>query len=76
MSEFFKAELKDKILQYALDRDDYFEVQFLYDEFLRPNYSLEYVQKLIREIIDHNHELATNFLKNIAFKMTTQILDR
>ncbi len=57
MSEFFKAELKDKFLQYALERDDYFEVQLLYDEFLRPNYSLEYVQKLIREIIEHNPEL-------------------
>lgn len=57
MSEFFKAELKDKFLQYAVDRDDYFEIQLLYDEFLRPNYSLEYVQKLIREIMDHNHEL-------------------
>ena len=57
MSAFFKAELKDKFLEYALERDDYFEVQLLYDEFLRPNYSLEYVQKLIREIIDHDHEL-------------------
>ncbi|MEM8927259.1 MAG: hypothetical protein AAGC45_03580 [Bacteroidota bacterium] len=57
MSEFFKAELKDKFLQYALERDDYFEVQLLYDEFLRPNYSLDYVQKLIREIIDHNPDL-------------------
>lgn len=57
MSEFFKAELKDKFLQYALDRDDYFEVQLLYDEFLRPNYSLEYVQKLIGEIMDYNANL-------------------
>ena len=57
MSKFFKAELKDKFLQYALERDDYFEVQLLYDEFLRPNYSLEYVQKLIREIIDHSPDL-------------------
>ena len=57
MSEFFKAELKDKFLQYALDRDDYFEVRLLYDEFLRPNYSLEYIQKLIREVIDHNPDL-------------------
>ena len=57
MSEYFKAELKDKFLQYALERDDYFEVQLLYDEFLRPNYSLEYVQKSIREIMDHNPDL-------------------
>ena len=57
MSEFFKAELKDKFLQYALERDDYFEVQLLYDEFLRPNYSLKYVQKLIREIMDHDTDL-------------------
>lgn len=57
MSEFFKAELKDKFLQYASERDDYFETQLLYDEFLRPNYSLEYVEKAVREIIDYNPEL-------------------
>jgi hypothetical protein len=57
MSAFFKAELKDKFLQYALEREDYFEAQLLYDEFLRPNYSLEYVEKLIREIIDYNSAL-------------------
>ncbi len=57
MSEFFKAELKDKFLEYAHGRDDYFEVQLLYDEFLRPNYSLQYVEKLIREIIDHDPNL-------------------
>ncbi|GMN10772.1 hypothetical protein MTsPCn9_30630 [Croceitalea sp. MTPC9] len=57
MSEFFKAELKDKFLQYASDRDDYFEVQLLYDEFLRPNYSLQFVEKLVREIIDYNPNL-------------------
>ena len=57
MSEFFKAELKDKFLEYAHGRDDYFEVQLLYDEFLRPNYSLQYVEKLLREIIDHDHNL-------------------
>lgn len=57
MSEFFKAELKDRFLAYAQERDDYFEVQLLYDEFLRPNYSLDFVQKLIREIIDHDAEL-------------------
>lgn len=57
MSEFFKAELKDKFLQYASERDDYFETQLLYDEFLRPNYSLQYVEKAVREIIDYNPEL-------------------
>ncbi|WP_350290646.1 hypothetical protein [uncultured Croceitalea sp.] len=57
MSEFFKAELKDKFLQYASERDDYFEVQLLYDEFLRPNYSLQFVEKLILEIIDYNPHL-------------------
>lgn len=57
MSEFFKAELKDKFLQYALEREDYFETQLLYDEYLRPNYSLEFVRKLIREIIDYDPNL-------------------
>ncbi len=57
MSEFFKAELKDKFLGYASERDDYFEIQLLYDEFLRPNYSLQYVEKLIIEIIEHDPEL-------------------
>lgn len=57
MSGFFKAELKDKFLHYASDRDDYFEMQLLYDEFLRPNYSLEFAEKLVREIIDFNPEL-------------------
>ena len=57
MSEFFKAELKDKFLEYASERDDYFETQLLYDEFLRPAYSLEYVEKLIKEIIDFDPDL-------------------
>ena len=57
MSQFFKAELKDKFLRYAAERDDYFETQLLYDEFLRPSYNLEYVEKLIKEIIDHNPDL-------------------
>ncbi len=57
MSEFFKAELKDKFLSYASDRDDYFEVQLLYDEYLRPNYSVAFVEKLIREIMDHDPNL-------------------
>ena len=57
MSEFFKAELKDKFLQYASERDDYFETGLLYDEFLRPNYSLEYVEKRIQEIIEYDPNL-------------------
>jgi hypothetical protein len=57
MSQFFKAELKDKFLQYTSERDDYFEMQLLYDEFLRPNYSLEFTEKLVREIIDYDPEL-------------------
>lgn len=57
MSEFFKAELKDRFLEYALERNDYFEVQTLYDEFLRPNYSLDYAQKLVKDIKDYDWEL-------------------
>ncbi|MAU15897.1 MAG: hypothetical protein CMH46_10200 [Muricauda sp.] len=57
MSEFFKAELKDRFLEYALERNDYFQVQTLYDEFLRPNYSLEYAQKLVMEIKEYDPEL-------------------
>jgi len=79
MSEFFKAELKDKFLQYALERGDYFEFQLLYDEFLRPNYSLEYVQKLIREIMDYNPELldimSGNGAKIFMLSATASTLD-
>ncbi|PRX53928.1 hypothetical protein [Flagellimonas meridianipacifica] len=57
MGEFFKSELKDRFLQYALERRDYFEVRVLYDEFLRPNYSLDFAKKLIREIRDYNPSL-------------------
>ncbi|MDC6386475.1 hypothetical protein D2V93_05235 [Flagellimonas taeanensis] len=57
MSEFFKAELKDRFLEYALDRSDYFEIQTLYDEFLRPNYSLQYVERLVREILEYDPSL-------------------
>lgn len=57
MGEFFKAELKDRFLEYALDRQDYFEAQVLYDEYLRPNYSLEFVTKLIKEIMEHDANL-------------------
>ncbi|MEM8847250.1 MAG: hypothetical protein AAGD17_09135 [Bacteroidota bacterium] len=57
MGEFFKSELKDRFLQYALERRDYFEVKVLYDEFLRPNYSLDFAKKLIREIRDYNPNL-------------------
>ncbi|MEO0573724.1 MAG: hypothetical protein AAF039_18645 [Bacteroidota bacterium] len=79
MSEFFKAELKDKFLQYALERDDYFEVQLLYDEFLRPNYSLEYVQKSIGEIMNHNPDLldimSGNGVKIFMLSATAYTLD-
>ncbi|WP_318342774.1 hypothetical protein [Flagellimonas baculiformis] len=57
MSEFFKAELKDRFLEYALDRSDYFEIQTLYDEFLRPNYSLQYVERLVGEILEYDPNL-------------------
>jgi len=57
MSEFFKAELKDRFLEYALERSDYFQIYTLYDEFLRPNYSLEYVQQLVREILAYDSTL-------------------
>ncbi|WP_420601588.1 hypothetical protein [Flagellimonas sp.] len=57
MGEFFKAELKDRFLQYALERRDYFETQTLYDEFLRPNYNLRFVEKLIREIREYDPTL-------------------
>ncbi|MCR9228385.1 MAG: hypothetical protein NXH90_13285 [Flavobacteriaceae bacterium] len=57
MSEFFKAELKDRFLEYALERSDYFQIQTLYDEFLRPSYSLEYVQKLVQEILAYDSNL-------------------
>ncbi|MEM9078051.1 MAG: hypothetical protein AAGC43_13485 [Bacteroidota bacterium] len=57
MGEFFKSELKDRFLQYALERRDYFEVSVLYDEFLRPNYNLDFAKKLIREIRDYNPNL-------------------
>ncbi|MBT8186627.1 MAG: hypothetical protein HKP24_02350 [Croceitalea sp.] len=57
MGEFFKAELKDRFLKYALDKGDYFETQVLYNEFLRPNYSLDFVEKLVKEIIDYDPEL-------------------
>lgn len=57
MGEFFKAELKDRFLEYALDRKDYFEIQTLYDEFLRPNYSLHFVERLIRDIQEYDPDL-------------------
>lgn len=57
MGEFFKAELKDRFLEYALDRKDYFEIQTLYDEFLRPNYSLHFVERLIKDIQEYDPNL-------------------
>ncbi|RDY60857.1 hypothetical protein [Flagellimonas nanhaiensis] len=64
MSEFFKAELKDRFLEYSLDRKDYFEIQTLYDEFLRPNYSLQFVEKLIKEIQDYDPGLLDSMSGN------------
>ncbi|GMN07402.1 hypothetical protein MTsPCn5_27910 [Croceitalea sp. MTPC5] len=57
MSEFFKAELKDKFLEYASERDDYFQLHLLYDEFLKPNYSLQFVEKLVYEIMEYDSAL-------------------
>ena len=57
MTEFFKAELKDKFLEYAMTRDDYFETQALYAEFLRPHYDRRYVEKLVQEILDYDPDL-------------------
>lgn len=57
MGDFFKAELKDRFLHYALRRRDYFEIRTLYDEFLKPNYSIDFVKKLIREIRDYDNQL-------------------
>ncbi len=57
MGEFFKAELKDRFLKYALQRRDYFEIKTLYDEFLSPNYNLDFVGKLIREIQEYDSGL-------------------
>jgi len=57
MSEFFKAELKDRFLEYASNRDDYFEPELLYDKFLKPNYSLQFVEKLVVEIMEYDSEL-------------------
>ncbi len=57
MGEFFRAELKDRFLEYALKRRDYFEIHVLYNEFLRPNYDIGYVVKLIKEIGDYDSKL-------------------
>ncbi|MET1260137.1 hypothetical protein ABV409_12370 [Flagellimonas sp. DF-77] len=57
MSAFFKAELKDKFLRYALAREDYFELQLLFDEFLKPNYSIEFVGDLVEEIVSYDPNL-------------------
>lgn len=54
MSNFFKAELKDRFLEYALECGEFFEVRILYDEFLRPNYDLGYVEGLVWEILEYD----------------------
>ncbi|NJB37391.1 hypothetical protein [Croceivirga sp. JEA036] len=66
MSEFFKAELKDKFLRYALFRDDFFEVDYLYNEFLHPNYSLSFAQQLILEIQTYDPDLIDTMSGNGA----------
>ncbi len=57
MGEFFKAELKDRFLNYAHARKDYFEVSVLYDEFLSPNYNEAFVERLLREILEYDDNL-------------------
>lgn len=57
MGAFFKAELKDRFLEYALGNNEHFETQLLYDEFLRPNYSLEFAENLVQEIRDFDSRL-------------------
>ncbi|MEO1485910.1 MAG: hypothetical protein AAFU57_09190 [Bacteroidota bacterium] len=57
MGEFFKAELKDRFLNYAHARKDYFEVSVLYDEFLSPNYDQKFVERLLREILEYDDSL-------------------
>lgn len=57
MGEFFKAELKDRFLNYAHARKDYFEVSVLYEEFLSPNYDQLFVERLVREILEYDENL-------------------
>ncbi|MEX0272824.1 MAG: hypothetical protein AB3N16_00425, partial [Flavobacteriaceae bacterium] len=57
MDELKKAELKDNVLTFARDLDNYFEPAALYRKFLNPQYDVEYVHVLIKEIIDHDPNL-------------------
>src|SRR5690606_19331882 len=43
--------------EYTLEYDELFEARILYDEFLRPNYDLEFVDGLIEEILEFDPEL-------------------
>lgn len=44
-------------MEYTLEYDEWFEARILYDEFLRPNYDLEFVDTLIGEILEFDPEL-------------------
>ncbi len=66
MSEFFRAELKDKFLRYALFREDFFEVDYLYNEFLHPNYNLAFAQQLILDIQAYDPDLIDTMSGNGA----------
>ncbi len=57
MTEFYKSELKDRILRYTMDRDDYIQPEEIYSEFLKPNYKPEFVMEILDEILDFDREL-------------------
>ena len=57
MSKFFRAELKDRFLEYTMEYNELFEARILYDEFLRPNYDLEFMEGLLQEILEFDPEL-------------------
>lgn len=82
MGAFFTAELKDKFLEYATEREDYFQIQLLYDEFLRPNYSINFVYRLLQEILDYDPGLldvmsanGTKFFMISATSYTNEFLE-
>lgn len=57
MTEFYKAELKDRFMKYTMDRDDYVQPEELYQEFLSPNYQPEYAIQILDEILEFDSEL-------------------
>ncbi len=57
MTEFYKSELKDRILRYTMDRDDYIQPEEIYMEFLNPNYKPEFVLEILDEILEFDREL-------------------